>query len=60
MDAWELNYLISNAVWAWCLRHAAWLISRFAVVRGATPHELALADATLMNYASLVNWSMHM
>ena len=31
----------SCAIWTWALRHAAWLISRFSVIRGATPHELA-------------------
>ena len=29
------------AIWTWALRHAAWLISRFSVLRGATPYELA-------------------
>eukprot|EP00435_Cladocopium_sp_Y103_P024696 s2951_g6.t1 len=31
----------SSAMWSWALRHSAWLISRFAVIRGATAHELA-------------------
>eukprot|EP00435_Cladocopium_sp_Y103_P067384 s792_g30.t1 len=31
----------SSAIWTWALRHAAWLISSFSVIRGATPHELA-------------------
>ena len=31
----------SSAIWSWALRHSAWLISRFSVVRGATAHELA-------------------
>ena len=30
-----------SAIWTWALRHAAWLISRFSVLRGATPYELA-------------------
>ena len=30
----------SSAVWTWALRHAAWILSRFAVVRGATAYEL--------------------
>ena len=32
-----------SALWTWALRHAAWLISRFAVLRGATAFELAIA-----------------
>jgi hypothetical protein len=31
----------SSAIWSWSLRHAAWLISQFSVIRGATPYELA-------------------
>ena len=31
----------TSAIWTWSLRHAAWLISRYSVIRGATPHELA-------------------
>ena len=32
----------SSAIWTWALRHAAWLISRYSVIRGgATPYELA-------------------
>ena len=31
----------SSAIWSWALRHSAWLISRFSVIRGATAHELA-------------------
>ena len=31
----------SSAIWSWALRHAAWLISRFSVIRGATAYELA-------------------
>ena len=31
----------SSAIWSWALRHAAWLISRFSVIRAATPYELA-------------------
>ena len=31
----------SSAIWSWALRHSAWLISRFSVIRGATPYELA-------------------
>ena len=30
-----------SAIWSWALRHAAWLISRFSVIRGATAYELA-------------------
>jgi hypothetical protein len=35
----------SNAIWSWALRHSAWLISRFSVIRGATPYELAFGRA---------------
>ena len=35
----------SSAIWTWALRHAAWLLSRFAVTRGATPYELAFGRA---------------
>ena len=31
----------SNAMWSWAFRHSAWLLSRFSVVNGATPFELA-------------------
>ena len=31
----------SNAMWSWALRHSAFLISRFSVINGATPFELA-------------------
>eukprot|EP00435_Cladocopium_sp_Y103_P044674 s1582_g12.t1 len=31
----------SNAMWSWALRHSAWLLSRFSVINGATPYELA-------------------
>ena len=31
----------SCAIWTWALRHAAWLISRFSVIRGATSHKRA-------------------
>lgn len=30
-----------SAIWTWVLRHSAWLISRFSVLRGATTYELA-------------------
>lgn len=30
----------NNAVWTWALRHAAWLICRCSVLKGATPYEL--------------------
>lgn len=33
-----------SAIWTWALRHAAWLISRFSVLRGATPYELAFGN----------------
>ena len=33
----------SSAVWTWALRHASWIPSRFAVVRGATAYELAFS-----------------
>ena len=31
----------SSPLWSWSLRHACWLINRYAVLRGATPYELA-------------------
>ena len=36
-----LQLSTGSAIWTWALRHAAWLISRFSVLRGATPDELA-------------------
>ena len=36
-----LQLSTGSAIWTWALRHAAWLISRFSVLRGATPYELA-------------------
>ena len=32
-----LQLSTGSAIWTWALRHAAWLISRFSVLRGATP-----------------------
>ena len=29
-----------SGLWSWAMRHAAWLLNRFAVVHGATPYEL--------------------
>ena len=29
-----------NGLWSWAMRHAAWLLNRFAVVHGCTPFEL--------------------
>ena len=47
-----------NAMWSWALRHAAWLISRFSVIRGATAHELAFGgkryDGELCEYGEPV------
>ena len=37
-----LQLSTGSAIWTWALRHAEWLISRFSVLRGATPYELAL------------------
>ena len=31
----------SSALWSWALRHAAFLVSRFSVINGATPFQLA-------------------
>ena len=31
---------ISNPLWSWAARHAAWLINRYKPVRGAAPYEL--------------------
>ena len=30
----------SHGLWSWALRHASWLLNRFAVVHGSTPFEL--------------------
>ena len=49
----------SSAIWTWALRHAAWLISRYSVIRGgATPYELAFGR-TLNGKLCLVNLSLH-
>ena len=51
----------SSAVWTWALRHASWILSRFAVVRGATAYmSLLLVDPSRVNCASLVNQCLDM
>ena len=30
----------NHGLWSWALRHASWLLNRFAVVNGSTPFEL--------------------
>ena len=42
MERLGLQLSTGSAIWTWALRHAAWRISRFSVLRGATPYELAL------------------
>ena len=30
----------NNSIWSWAMRHASWLLNRFAVTHGCTPFEL--------------------
>ena len=52
----------SNALWSWALRHAAFLVSRFSVINGATPYELAYGkqfNGTLCEYGEPVYGFIH-
>ena len=44
----------TNGLWSWAARHAAWTLSRYKAVRGATPYELVYGKpfvGTLLQFA---------
>ena len=52
----------TSALWSWALRHAAFLVSRFSVINGATPYELAYGrqfTGTLCEYGEPVFAFIH-
>ena len=36
----NMKFSTNSALWSWCMRHACWLLNRYAPYRGVTPYEL--------------------
>ena len=36
----NMKFSTNSALWSWCMRHACWLLNRYAPLRGVTPYEL--------------------